>query len=87
MYKGIVDSDVHKSDREECRRIIQLLVHAKDETQYKSLKIELYNTTNKAFILRETGRVASQCGSHSNGISIHTLQIPPTIDWRAIIKS
>lgn len=51
MYKGIVDSDVHKSDREECRRIIQLLVHAKDETQYKSLKIELYNTANKAFRL------------------------------------
>ena len=34
MFKGMSDCSVEKSDHDECRRIIRLLVHAKTEVEY-----------------------------------------------------
>ena len=49
MFKGMTDCGVEKSNRDECRRIIQLLVHANSEVQYKDLKQELFDEANDEF--------------------------------------
>ena len=49
MFKGMSYCSVEKSDRDECRRIIWLLVHAKTEVEYKDLKQELFDEANDDF--------------------------------------
>jgi len=49
MFKGMSDCRVEKSDRDECRRIIRLLVHAKTEVEYNDLKQELFDEVNDDF--------------------------------------
>ena len=48
-FKSMSDCGVKKSNRDECRCIIQLLVHAESEVQYKELKQELFDEANDAF--------------------------------------
>ena len=48
MFKGMSDCGVEKSNRDECCRIIQLLVHAESEVQHKELKQELIDEANDA---------------------------------------
>lgn len=49
MFEGISDYSIPKSNHEECRCIIQLLVHAESEEQYNELKLELFDKANDAF--------------------------------------
>lgn len=49
VFKSISYRGVEKSNCDECRHIIQLLVHAESEIQYKDLKQQLLDKSNDDF--------------------------------------